>query len=652
MKKKFLLCWGILLYGTLLSAQVAKTRVVPVEVTTNNLPASIKLSWDYVPGVTEYLVARKAVHEWSWTPVDTLGVNDTFYTDTAVQINTVYEYYVRRLVNAVYLYGFIAAGIDVKPVHYRGEICVVVDSSLNAAIPEKLNDYYALLVGDGWKVSTLVTGSSWQVTRIKDSLETWYNGHPFRRQTVLLLGSIPVPYSGNLNPDAHPDHKGAWPADGFYGTFGGTWSDNGTYTDASRPENRNLPGDGKYDQTTLPDELKLQIGRVYLDDLPLFNMVRDSLYARYLEKERAYRMNEWDVPRRALIDDALGELGGEYPGRNGFQNGFALVGEEQTITANDTFIKILRTEPYLFSHASSTGGYTSNKQLTSGMFKTETYSVFQASFGSYHGDWDISNNLLRSEIAGPGYGLTAVWAGRPQWYFQHMSMGYPVGFSARQTQNNWINTNHKIYDHGYAGGWVHISLMGDPTLRLHMVHPARQLNAVVSSGEDEVSLTWTASSDPAVNGYFVYRSDTLHGIWNLLNKNPLTSAAFTDEHPLNGKNVYMVRPVKREEVPGGSYDNLGQGIFVSATANMGDGQIARIAEVASAIRVYPNPSTGKFFVEHGSDEPPVCRVYDLRGKQVRTIELLPGTAIDLSELPAGTYLVRIGRFTQKLTLIH
>lgn len=32
--------------------------------------------------------------------------------------------------------------------------------------------------------------------------------------TIFLFGDIAVPYSGDINPDAHPDHKGAWPADG------------------------------------------------------------------------------------------------------------------------------------------------------------------------------------------------------------------------------------------------------------------------------------------------------------------------------------------------------------------------------------------------------------------------------------------------------
>src|SRR5690606_5116396 len=356
----------------------------------------------------------------------------------------------------------------------------------------------------------------------------------------------------------------------------GTWTDTGTFVDANRPENKNLPGDGKYDQTTLPAPVRLEIGRVFLDHLSLFSLDRDSLYSRYIEKCRAYRMNEWDVPRRALIDDDLGALGGEYPGRNGFQNGYALVGVTETITSTDTFINSIRTAPYLFTHASSTGGFTNNKQLNSSMFKTPTYGVFQTSFGSYHGDWDNNNNLLRSEIAGPGYGLSAVWAGRPQWHFLHMAMGYPIGFAAQKTQNNFISSDYQTYDPGYGAGWVHVALMGDPSLRLHMVSPASDVQHTVNTTGDEVSLSWSASPDAKVIGYFIYRSDSLHGIWNRLNTTPVSTPAYLDSKPLKGANVYMVRALKKEDSPGGSYYNLSQGVFATAQAPNGDGVIEGI----------------------------------------------------------------------------
>ena len=37
--------------------------------------------------------------------------------------------------------------------------------------------------------------------------------------------AVTLPYAGNIAPDDHPNHKGAWPADVFYGEMNGTWTD-------------------------------------------------------------------------------------------------------------------------------------------------------------------------------------------------------------------------------------------------------------------------------------------------------------------------------------------------------------------------------------------------------------------------------------------
>ena len=58
--------------------------------------------------------------------------------------------------------------------------------------------------------------------------------------------------------------------------------------------------------------------------------------------------------------------------------------------------------------------------------------VFNMAFGSYFGDWDNKNNFLRAHLAS-GQGLTNVWAAIPNWYFHHMGMGDPIGYSATLT---------------------------------------------------------------------------------------------------------------------------------------------------------------------------------------------------------------------------
>src|SRR6185436_10386329 len=82
-------------------------------------------------------------------------------------------------------------------------------------------------------------------------------------------------YSGQINPDFHADHLGAWPADAYYGDMDGNWTDNSVnYTqtlntdpvDAARLTNR--PGDGKFDQNQFPSAIELEVGRVDLSNMP------------------------------------------------------------------------------------------------------------------------------------------------------------------------------------------------------------------------------------------------------------------------------------------------------------------------------------------------------------------------------------------------
>ena len=72
-----------------------------------------------------------------------------------------------------------------------------------------------------------------------------------------------------------------------------------------------------------------------------------------------------------------------------------------------------------------------NDVLTRDIYNNDIKAVFVQLFGSWLGDWDADDNIMRSVLAAPSYGLTCAWAGRPHWFMQHMAMGEPIGFSAR-----------------------------------------------------------------------------------------------------------------------------------------------------------------------------------------------------------------------------
>ncbi|MGB3077537.1 MAG: fibronectin type III domain-containing protein, partial [Saprospiraceae bacterium] len=111
-------------------------------------------------------------------------------------------------------------------------------------------------------------------------------------------------------------------------------------------------------------------------------------------------------------------------------------------------------------------------------------------------------------------------------------------------------------------GGVHMVLMGDPSLRLHMVYPVTNLTATQT--ETSIQLNWTASIDNNILGYNVYRADTMVGNFVRLNPSVIAAAQYIDSFPsLLTNNVYMVRAVKSETTPSGSYQNMSEGIFIT-----------------------------------------------------------------------------------------
>src|SRR5204863_1149122 len=108
---------------------------------------------------------------------------------------------------------------------------------------------------------------------------------------------------------------------------------------------------------------------------------------------------------------------------------------------------------------------------------------------------------------------------------------------------------------------VHISLLGDPTLRLDPVGPPSNLFAM-RSGRNVV-LTWAASGESGA-GYHVYRAATPGGPYTRLTPRLLTTTSFTDIARV-AAGTYMVRAVKLQLTPSGSYWNPSQGIFATVS---------------------------------------------------------------------------------------
>lgn len=581
------------LCGTFFSAVAVSSSdfAVRVSATVETNPARINLSWPADSSALYCALSRKSRDDTLWSAEIELAVDATNYTDSNVLSGSAYEYRIYRITPSYDSYGYVYTGIEVPLVESRGKIILLVDNTMAASLTMELTCFQQDLVGDGWTVlrhdvprmsidpanssSSVWTARSNELASVKALISDDYNTDLGNVKALFILGRVPVPYSGDLYPDGHPDHRGAWPADVFYADVGSSWTDFSlTSTGASDLRNRNVPGDGKFDQTQIASDLELQVGRVDFANMPAFPVGEPELIRRYLNKDHAFRHRMFTATRRGLIDDHLGLSTGEAFAANGWRDFAAFFGAANTVAGD--WLTTLSTQSYLWGYGCGGGSYTtcSGVATTPQLATNDPRVVFTMFFGSYFGDWDSQNNLLRAAIATPSYTLTSAWVGRPFWFFHHMALGETIGFSTRLTQNE----SGALYSGSGHRRFADIALMGDPTLRMHVVAPPSALG-IKTNGSGGVELNWNASPD-TVLGYHVYRAPTAAGPFTRLNGSLLTSTSYTD--PVVTTNVYMVRAVKLEVSGSGSYYNASQGIFQDLAGNFGPPEL-KISSVSGGV---------------------------------------------------------------------
>ena len=562
---------------------------VQLSATVQPAPAQITLTWpqDGCGLPTSYTIYRKAPQANHWGPGTLLPGSTTSFIDTNVTVGLRYEYKVVKSAPHYTGYGYLFAGIEVPLTEDRGRLLLVIDRTYANELAPELARLEQDLVGDGWGVTRIDVNRTDSVNQVKGLIKKEYKADPENVRALFLFGHVPVPYSGNIVPDGHmPDHQGAWPSDGFYGDMDGTWTDSSVnITSAADARTRNVPGDGKFDQSTFPAPVKLMVGRVDLANMP-GRLFQDGpatfpseleLLRNYLNKDHNFRHKEFDVPRRGMVGDYFGVRNGEAFAASGWRNlgAFVGAGNVTTLPKEGTWISTLSTNPCLVAYGCGSGSYTSigglgntdayHDGITTEVMSNDVKVVFALLFGSWLGDWDSEDNMQRAVLALPSYGLTCSWSGRPHWFLQHMALGEPIGFGARLTQNNGPGGLYQNQVNSCAGQ-THIALMGDPTLRLHVVAPPT--NLAISNANGGVSVTWMAAND-SVSGYHVYRSMNPGGPFTRLSPSLVQDTHFEDTNYPGA--TYMVRAVKLEVSASGSYYNPSQGAFGIWTGNtLGD----------------------------------------------------------------------------------
>jgi hypothetical protein len=517
----------------------------------------IRLIFPTDPMAANYEVFRKNPAAPSWgESIAALPGATTDFTDTHIAPGSAYEYRVTK--NASYS-AYLLAGVRAPMTEDRGTLVLVVERSQASALQHELARLQRDLTGDGWAVIRHDVSRDDAPSRIKELIKREFESDPRRVKSIFLFGHVPIAYSGSFGPDGH--HERAFPADVFYADMDGAWTDDSTLiVQSPRYETRNYANDGRYDPSTLPSDVELQIGRVDLFNLPAFlPKTETDLLRQYLDKDHNYRHGRLKLDPRGLADGwASGTLSHQS----------AMFGRRQVLQSE--FVPALKAGSYVWASRAQYAhyrGFNDSAVSTASFASADLEAAFFELAGSYFGEWDIWDNFLRAPLGMREYGLAAYYA-IPSWRCHPLALGETLGFVARLNQNMPTHGGLYSFNDGNARK-VHIALMGDPTLRLYPVPPVTELTPLIRG--QSVHLQWK-EPETDVEGYLVYRSGTSNGPFVRRTSEPIRDPLFAEENLPPGNYTFMVRAVKLQVSGSGSYRNLSQGIF--RTVRVGGAQDA------------------------------------------------------------------------------
>ena len=341
-----------------LSAFAQTPADVAMDVTTTVGTSSpvITLNWPALSGATDpiYITRTELTATGRGSARNfTLATNVTSLADTNALVGKRYEYVVSQRYNFsgstwITRKTSLTAGSEVPVIENRGRVLLLVDNTLSSALAEELDTLADDLTLDGWVVvrkdvarmsvspddlsAEAGPARAAELAAVRSEVAAFYNADTANSRSVIIIGRVPVPYSGKIMPDGHTDHNGAWPTDMYYADINGSWTDTSVNWTAPGRLN-NVPGDGKFDRNQAPSTLELEVGRIDFAGISGHGKTEVELVRQYLNRNHAYRNSLApynNLRREVLVDDNFGYFNGEAFAAVGWSTGSAVVGRGNT----------------------------------------------------------------------------------------------------------------------------------------------------------------------------------------------------------------------------------------------------------------------------------------------------------------------------------
>ncbi len=530
-------------------------------------------------------VKRRVPPSTSWMTLSTSHAS-VDYLDT-VSSGTKYEYEIDG--------ERILAGIDLPATASRGNVLILVDNTLAAGITN-LNLLITNLVGDGWKVHVNanaprhfdpITPTDWgqnpaNIASVKASIVATNNAlaGSGALKAIILLGHVAVPYSGFEAADGHvgaggqvDNHKGAWPADVFYGDLDGVWTDTQPYSGTTAVRfnaTTNYAGDGRFDQDFVPSNaqgianIEIPVGRIDFANLDgqwlhssYWTIAQNPqnlellLINRYIAKTDFYRRAVTPYPNRlSITNNSTPNMGSTV------SNCFSLASRFIT----DTSAAIFNNDPFypLWFRSTLFGlmfGFGEPNIINNGFPPTSTSqsitdpnAVSPTAFfmleGSWFGDWNLGGNFMRAALANETHGFISVWMRNQTWDMHGLGLGETFADCFLRTAN--------LDGSSGVGAKRWLAIMGDPTLRAVVQNPPQNV-----STNDSGLITWSAPVGSSGVAYSIFYSAS--GITGSFVLQTTTSGT---SYQTGGSGLYMIRASTLVQTGSGSFSNPSQGVFV------------------------------------------------------------------------------------------